>query len=318
MSYQLKKYRGSYVAYQCVDNKVLRKSLGTKDYEEAQRRFADFLELENSGDGFINGILNYWIQEKRGIASHETSCMVIEKHLRPFFKSYRPDQITKAKCREYIDLKRKEGLSDWSIRRQITILKGACNLHDKYTPARFEMPPEGLPRDRVLTKEEFLKVLEACETPHIRLFLILAITTAGRMSAILELTWDRVDFERGFIKLATTEHVIKGRATIPINKRCREALEEAFELRTTNHVIEYNGAPIRNVKTAFRGISRKTGIKITAHVLRHTAAVWMVRARIPLETVSKYLGHTSTKVTYKHYAHHSPDYLAEAAEALEF
>ena len=43
---------------------------------------------------------------------------------------------------------------------------------------------------------EYERMLAKAETPHIRLFIILALSTAGRMTAILELTWDRVDFER--------------------------------------------------------------------------------------------------------------------------
>lgn len=315
--YQLKLHRGYYVAYRSVKGKPERLSLKTKDAEEAARRFEDFLSSQKGNTDFVSGILDAWIEEKANIASIETSTMVIEKHIRPFFGALRPDQITKPKCREYIDLKRKE-LSDWSIRRHLTILRGALRLNDKYTPAVIEMPPEGLPRDYTLTKEEFVTAIDSTPSPHIRLFLIVALTTAGRMTAILDLTWDRVDFERGIIKLATGEHAIKGRATIPMNKRCREALEEAFELRTCNYVIEYNGKRVNNVKQGLRRVSARSGLKITAHVLRHTAAVWMVQNRIPLETVSKYLGHTSTKITYKYYAHHSPDYLTEAADALEF
>jgi len=317
MEYKLKLYKGSYVAYRYDNGKTLRKSLNTKDKDEAVRRFEDFLSGLKGDSEFVKGVLNNWKKEKENLTSHDTSCMIINKHLSPYFGALRPNQITKKKCREYIELKR-ETHSDWSIRRHLTILRGAVLLDDKYTLARFELPPEGAPRDYVLTKAQFVTVLEAANAPHIKLFLILAITTAGRMSALLELTWDRVDFKKGIIKLAVGEHKIKGRAIVPMNKRCREALREAFEMRTTNYVIEYKGNNISNVKIALRNLAKKTGLKITAHVLRHTAAVWMVQARIPLETVSKYLGHTSTKVTYKHYAHHSPDYLTEAADALEF
>ena len=140
--------------------------------------------------------------------------MIINKHLLPWFGAYRPDQITKDKCREYTAFKRKT-LSDWSIRRHLGILRSALMWKDKNTLAVIELPPEGLPRDYYLSKDEFYKALDCADAYHIKLFMVLALTTAGRMTALLELTWDRVDFDKGIIKLATGEHRIKGRATIP-------------------------------------------------------------------------------------------------------
>jgi integrase len=317
MKYKLVEFRGQWCVYWVENGKSKRKSLGTKDRDEALRRFTDFNSAKAADTEFVSGIFNAWKKDKQSLASYETSCMIIDKHLLPWFGHLRPDQINREICRQYTEFKRKE-LTDWSIRRHLGILRAALMWKDKRTPAVIELPPEGAPRDYYLSRDEFPKALESTETPHIKLFLILALTTAGRMSAILELTWDRVNFERGFIKLATGEHRIKGRATIPMNKRCREALEHAYSLRTCEYVIEYGSKPVKSIKKGIKRVAERSGLNITAHVLRHTSAVWMVQNRIPLETVSKYLGHTSTKVTYQHYAHHSPDYLSEAAEALEF
>ena len=91
-----------------------------------------------------------------------------------------------------------------------------------------------------------------------------------------------------------------------------------LNLEPANTSLNTDQNPLNPLKKGIKRVAERSGLEVTAHVLRHTAAVWMVQNKIPLETVSKYLGHTSTKVTYKHYAHHSPDYLSEAAQALEF
>ena len=47
----------------------------------------------------------------------------------------------------------------------------------------------------MLTVEEFARLRDACAgTPHMRLFVILAITTAGRSEVIVQLLWVKVDF----------------------------------------------------------------------------------------------------------------------------
>ena len=41
------------------------------------------------------------------------------------------------------------------------------------------------------------------------------------------------------------------------------------------------------------------------------------RSGINMEEIAQYLGHTTSKITYSHYARYSPDYLRKAASALE-
>ena len=54
---------------------------------------------------------------------------------------------------------------------------------------------------------------------------------------------------------------------------------------------------------------------VTAHVLRHTAASWMVQSGIPIAKVAVYLGNSQAMVEQV-YGHHAPDFLDDAAKAL--
>jgi integrase len=67
------------------------------------------------------------------------------------------------------------------------------------------------------------------------------------MGAILDLTWDRVDFEHGTIDFmpAGRDKTNKRRTVVPMNKRAREALETAFAGRLSDHVVEYGESPWR-------------------------------------------------------------------------
>ena len=52
------------------------------------------------------------------------------------------------------------------------------------------------------------------------------------------------------------------------------------------------------------------------HILRHTAAAWMVQGGADLYQVQKVLGH-STPVMTQRYAHLRPDHLRPAVRALD-
>ena len=79
--------------------------------------------------------------------------------------------------------------------------------------------------------------------PHVKLFAILAATTGARMGAILSLTWNQVDLDRGLIhyQRPTIFRTKKGRATTPINALARDVLKDAHAGATTPFVIEWAG-----------------------------------------------------------------------------
>ncbi len=54
---------------------------------------------------------------------------------------------------------------------------------------------------------------------------------------------------------------------------------------------------------------------ISFHVLRHTYASRLARAGVPMLAIAAQLGHADTRVTVKHYAHLSPNHVAEAVRA---
>ncbi|MGA2637008.1 site-specific integrase [Methylocella sp.] len=161
--------------------------------------------------------------------------------------------------------------------------------------------------------------IDACEFPHIKLFAILAFATGGRMSAILQLTWDRIDFERGEIQLRdpTRLKTNKGRANPPMNDMVRAELLGAKQAATTPFVIEWGGHRVLSVKKGLAAVGKRCGLPwVTAHVFRHSAACAMAEAGVPMAEIAQFLGHSDSRVTERHYARFSPKYLRTAAAAL--
>lgn len=240
------------------------------------------------------------------------------KAAKPFWGAYRPDQITRPLCRDYIALRGRQGVKPGTIIKEMGTIRAAVNWADKNNKAVFEFPPQPAPRDRWISKDDARRLLASAQQPHMFLFIHLAIATAGRAEAILELTWDRVDFDRRLIVLESERRSGKKRATVPMTHTVAWPLALAHSIRVSDHVIEYGGKPVKSVSKGFSTAARAAGLSdISPHILRHSAASWMVMGGIPIEEVARYLGHLDPRVSWKVYGKFSPGYLGKAKEALE-
>jgi len=318
-------FRGKWHAYERVDGQPKRTSLGTTDRQIAQRRLVD-LEAARRQKATTAADMHAIYKEERLprlVEAGQETFRLAWARLAPVFGHLRPDQITRAITRAYAARERRRGVSDSTIRRDLGVLSAIVRYNDKNSPAMIELPPAPQPKSRHLTREEYRKLREAArKTPHLYLFVILAYTTAGRARAILELTWERVDFARGLIQLGGRgERRGKGRATVPMTDSAREALIEAHQAALTDHVIEYGGKPVLSVKRAFRAALVRAGLdpnmSDVRNLLRHSAAVHMAEDGVSMDEIGQFLGHTNPRITYRVYARFSPTYLKRAASALE-
>jgi integrase len=241
------------------------------------------------------------------------------------FGHLRPDQFDRQTWRDYIARRRGLGVSNGGIRSELVYLSAALGFGKAtklYACDKPEviLPPAGRPRDRWLTKAEAMRLIEAARRFHLKVWLHLALATAGRPSHILQLTWDRVDMQAWTVQLDDPEREAtkKGRAFVPIeDPDVREALKLARDQATTKWVVEYNGAPVKNVIMGVKAAAKRAKLKgVTPYVLRHTACVLMAQRGVPMVKIMEFAGHTNLGTTTKHYARHHPDFLRDAAAAL--
>lgn len=143
--------------------------------------------------------------------------------------------------------------------------------------------------------------------------------TAGRRNALLDLTWDRVDFERGTIDLydPSQARTAKGRAAVPMNGMLRAALLEAKEGALTPYVIEWAGKRVGSIKRAFVATAKAAGLpQATPHVLRHSSAVFLAEAGHSMAEIAQFLGHKDDRITQRVYAKYSPQHLRKLAASV--
>lgn len=310
-------YRGVWAIYWRDRGRPRRRSLETADREEAERRFLDAQsDLRQVPAETVAAVVAAYLEDRKHRIAHPEAMELAWRTAAPFFGHYRPDQVDPALCRKFVEKRQKAGYSPGTTRKQLSILSAA--LKWKKAGGEVELPRGAPPRTRRLTVAELAALIAGAASPHVKLFIILASTTAARAGAILDLTWDRVDFQRSRIDLGEGPTRIKGRAVVPMNETARQALEEAHRARTTDFVVEYGGEKVSSIKKGFQRAAKRAGLEgVTPHVLRHTAAVRMAEAGVPMSEISQYMGHSSTKVTERTYARYSPGYLSRAAEALD-
>lgn len=241
----------------------------------------------------------------------------------PWFGAFRPDQISVQDCKAYIADRRQAGIQDGTIWTQLGKLRTCLNWAQKTglieRAPYIERPSKPAPKERYLTREEITQILAVDCAPHIKLAIRLMLSTAARVTAVLELTWDRVDFKRGQVNLRTGEGQRKGRAIVPMTESLRVALLEARKAALSGYVVEWAGGPVKSIKKGFKAAVVDAGLTdVSPHVLRHTAAVHMAEAGISMDEIAQYLGHSDSRITASTYARYSPEHLRKAASALEF
>lgn len=323
--YRLVRYRGRWAVAYTEDGQRRRHSLGTDDRALAETRFGSFVTIRSRPDaGTVSSLWNAYTKDNVGKAVIATM-LHTWKALRPIFANVRPDDVSPSLCRQHTAARREAGISDGTIWTELGHLRMVLIWGEKQKALEkaphVERPEKPSPRERHLTKEDARALIAAATMPHVKAFVILALATAARKSALLELTWDRVDLETGMINLKNPaigrRH--KGRALVPMNRMARAILVEGKEAATSDYVIEWGGEKVASVRRSLSAAARKAGLAdVTPHVLRHTAAVWMAEAGRPMAEVAQYLGHRSSKITETVYARFSPRHLRDAAQALEF
>jgi len=259
----------------------------------------------------------------------------------PFFGAMKVSDFGQAAVNRYVDQRTSGRLGGSAVqahstRKELSDVIAAmnhCAGARRFVVAKVKLPAAGEPRDRWLRDAEIKALFDAAGDRDLRLFLEIALNTAGRVQAILDLTWDRVDFQTGVIHLDVPNRAKtkKRRASVPISASLMPVLQDAYGMsaaprplprlfygvtaqaiwsKLNKAVVAAGIAPIVE-----NGAKRPRATGIGPHVLRHTAATRMVRNGVPLAHVAAVLGNT-VQVVQNSYAHHLPEHLRGAVDAI--
>lgn len=363
---------GNYYVHWTEDRVGKRVSARTKDLVEAQKFLGTWLLMEHEApvrkDGENLLLDDVWaVYRERHVAkkvSGVENADMAWRQMAKFFGGQPVSFLSQTSVDEYVFLrtlgKLGRKVKPQTVAKELSYLMAAVKfgardnvrLLDPGLIRTIELPEPGDARDRWLTQQEIQKLLDAAarlrrgsRLSRGERFIWVALETAGREQAILDLTWDRVDFETNVIHLEVPgrRRTNKRRSTVPISKALRPILERAYEertytvparskdkpaqTRTMTHVLD-NDAKIWAtiqliaIEAGFGGKRPKVlrtekpkATGISPHVLRHTAATHMARRGVPLWIIAKILGN-SVRMVEKVYAKHAPDDLRDAIDLI--
>lgn len=179
--------------------------------------------------------------------------------------------------------------------------------------------PTASQREHFIPKSDWDRYLAACPNRKFRLLVEFGLYTGARAQEAVILTSDDWGGDRFTLPKARAKGRRRGRL-IMVPARLRPAIEREIE--------DHDGIVFRNTRgepwnknslnCSMRRMKEKLGDpELCFTSLRHSFATAKVAAGVPLETVAKLMGHSSTKMVYERYARFAKtDVLANAAEVF--
>jgi integrase len=305
--------------------------LSEKDARAALDQFADARALVQAQTikHTVGALWKLWMDDRAKDGLNNAIYNANWASLEPNFGTRVPDHITADDCRAYAQARFDLGRAPATVATELTRLRHCLKWAKRRRHISDEpyiwVPSRGKPRQTVVTMDEAIRLLQSASDHHVYLFILLAITTGARHRAILDLTWDRIDWDRGTIQYDEDEEINpmsrtwrKGRATVPMGARVRSELEWAKQGAQTDHVIEHGGRRLKSVREGFaNAVGRaKLSDDVTPHTLRHSVATWLKERGVDLELRAQMLGHADTRTTDVVYSHADATYLAPAVEII--
>ncbi|MBU0507750.1 tyrosine-type recombinase/integrase [bacterium] len=231
-------------------------------------------------------------------------------------------EITPAKIEEY-KAARLKAAAPQTVNIEIRVLNTALNQAveqqwwNNLPSSRFRQIrlPEAEPPEWLV--EQQIEQLLATEDDEFRDFLLFLLHTGCRRNEALGVRWEDVDLGRRQVVIRGRVGKMGKRRTIPINDALQGVLSAWSRPRAEQLFPNYGP---NQVSMKFRRWSRQIGLPtgISLHSLRATFACHLIKNGVDIYTVSRLLGHSSVKVTEKHYLALDPDHVMLAINILNF
>lgn len=313
--YTVQRLRGGYALVWRENGKRHRRQLDATDRNTAEAEARGIWRRATDTSTTVGGIVADYIAAREAAEIASTGRQRDAwKAMKGFWENVDPERIDDAMCRKYAD-GRKVGPA--TLRYELGMMSVALRHAGKPTKVWRPAAPER--QVRHLTHDQFERWYEEVKAPHARLYALLGLFTMARPSAILELTWDRVDFDRRQIDLNPRgrRQTKKRRPVVAVNDELLEALQEAHKARQSEYVVERGAKRVGNIKKAFQAASARSGIRVTPYTLRHTGAVWAAEGGASMDELAQFMGHDDSATTSTHYARYSPGHLMGVANKVQ-
>lgn len=215
-----------------------------------------------------------------------------------------------------------------SVHRELALLRRILNIAVREqwllkNPFNFGesliSPADEKKRERILTREEEKRLLDACQQPkckHLRAIIICALDSGMRQGEILKLKWADVDLESMLITVRAFNTKTMKERTVAITTRLKLELEQLWNSSAKSLddlVFGYSD----NVKNSFTTVREKAKLNdVRFHDLRHTHATRLDDLGFSMAKIAGQLGHTQLQTTLR-YVNRDKTAVKQVASALD-
>ncbi len=275
----------------------------------------------------LTGLENHYLGAMIGKPTEET-VKIAFKLLRARLGDIPLDTLTPLQLHTYIlNRQQTDKVKPATVLHEVNIFKTALrkalkldlvsdSLALKLLRVETPKPPKG--RLRYLTLEEAIRLLRCCP-PWLQEIVVTAIYTGLRMGEIRSLTWKHFDMEAGYIYLDKTKN--GERRHVPLMGTVLDLFKARYRLGRRSSFIfsDPQGRPFKksHIDHQFLDAVYRASIEnFRFHDTRHTFASWAVMGGTEFYTISKLLGHASTKST-EIYTQLSPNHITRQVLLLD-
>ena len=323
-------------------------------YEEAKAARADLVARMSKGERVSRTKVTFTEYAKTWLASQKTEIrprtyevyeIAVRLHLDPVIGDMKLSDIDEDDVLRVIARMKANGKKPWTIRSVLTPLgrilghatrKGKIASNPMQRLERGERPKIERGEMRILSREDIGKLL-AGSPERYRTILATAVLTGMRLSELLGLQWQDVDFNAGVIRVRRQADR-KGLMVEPKTPQAKRAIvlppALAKTLREhkmasgfkadTNLVFPTGTGRAQNGRNVSRRGLEKALMnaklaKMRFHDLRHTHCSLLISEGLNVVYVSRAMGHASPDITLKTYSHlwDAAEHSSKASAALD-
>ncbi|MCB5951432.1 site-specific integrase [Enterococcus sp. BWT-B8] len=332
------RWEGRYRKARNQNGRIIYGYIYGKKYSEvreklSQKRTTVLDEPSTVYDGTISDWLDYWLSTAVRVRVKPSTWTNYESksrnHIRPYLGKKKLSSIERKDIIAFIQQLSALRYSESTIKNILTILKSMFNYALDYEyisgnpcsnisiSARKAKKVRALSIDTQRRLEALSFQERECSA------VIIGLATGMRIGEISALRWEDIDFYREVITVQRTLQRIpdlentkktkiiisspktsSSQRDIPLPKYLKEYLLSKKRLASSEYVISANGsfAEPRVINYRLKKLLETAEMEVFSfHVLRHTFATRCVESGVDVSSLSKLLGHTSTKLTLDTY-----------------
>ncbi|RDY28326.1 site-specific integrase [Romboutsia weinsteinii] len=348
-----------YLEYKDLDSgKKKQKNMGSYDKKRDANKRATELKDSIYNDDFLTPnkmILEEFLadflekyKENLSITTYNCYKRIITKYIVPMIGKIKLEDLKPLHIQNYVD-DLVGILSPQTIKIHINILNLALKRAYRLKLIReniidcIEIPRAKKFKNNIYDQEKMIKLLNICKDTELQLPIFLASGLGLRISEILGLTWDNIDFNNNTITVnkitarSNGEVILKDPKTessirtISSPKEIMDMLKDYKKkyielklkglIKTEKNLIFFdkNNKPIAQdvISKKFSRLLNDNDLPhIRFHDLRHSHVTLLINSKVPIRVISERVGHSNINTTLNTYSHVLKEMDKEASDKI--